>query len=108
MTTFVPTSTRLYKSITSMLRMRMQPDDAARPIFSGFVGAVDAVEWVAVAGVKIERAGAERAFRPARDGTHMRPALFHLGWRFQAGHSALRAIRAVPVQPNASSPTVTP
>lgn len=34
-TTRAPTGTRLNRSIASMLRMRMQPDDTARPMFSG-------------------------------------------------------------------------
>jgi len=34
-TTFVPFGTLLNRSITSMLRIRMQPDEAERPIVSG-------------------------------------------------------------------------
>lgn len=33
--TFVPTFTRSYRSTTSLLVMRMQPDDTAAPIVSG-------------------------------------------------------------------------
>src|SRR5215207_553546 len=49
------------------------------------VGAVDAIQGVAVALVEIERAGAHRVARPAAHVLHVRPALLHLGGRVPIG-----------------------
>src|SRR3954468_19559892 len=80
-TTGVPSLTRLYRSMTSSLVMRMQPEEIAEPMYSGWlgrgkppggdpgadvfrlVGAVNAVERVAVTGEQVEAAGAERIVR---------------------------------------------
>ena len=47
----------------SSLVMRMQPDEMAWPIYSGWLGTVDAVQGVLVALVKVERPRAQRINR---------------------------------------------
>ncbi len=97
-----------------MLRMRMQPDDTFAADLVGLVGAVDAIERVAVALIEVERAGAERIVRSAAKaaggggGAQVRPALQHVGGRHPARPLGLALHGGVPVQPKASEPVATP
>jgi hypothetical protein len=62
-TTIAPSFTRFTRSMMSSLVMRMQPDEMAWPIYSGWLGTVDAVQGVLVAPVKVERPRAQRISR---------------------------------------------
>src|SRR4029077_5813310 len=104
-TTLVPTSTRLKRSLTSSLVMRMQPEDTNFPMVVGSL-----VPWM-------RYSLAPRYIARAPSGLPGPPAMKRgrEGWRViisdggaQSGHSALRLMVSAPDQVKPWRPTPTP
>src|SRR4030088_1382188 len=107
-TTMAPIFTRLYRSITSSLVMRMQPEEIEAPIYSGWL-----VPWIrnrvslppeyrysAREPIGLSGPGATNFGTPRRE--------ISPGVGCQAGHSVMLPILAMPDHAIASSPTVMP
>src|ERR1700733_4446202 len=107
-TTMVPILTRLYRSITSSLVIRMQPEEIDAPIYSGWL-----VPWIrnsvslppeyrysAREPIGLSGPGATKVGTPSRS---ISPLVGCHG-----GHSVMAPPLAIPDQAMASSPTVMP
>src|SRR6266550_5590576 len=107
-TTMVPIFTRLYRSITSSLVMRMQPDEIDAPLYSGWlvprlrnsVSLPPEYRYSAREPIGLSGPGATKVGTPSRE--------ISLLVGCQGGHSVMLPILAMPDHAIASSPTVIP